>query len=136
MTSTADRIAALLREHPVWDGHNDLPWEARVQVGYDWDRLDLGAGTQGRTHTDVARLRAAGGGARCWSVYVPSTLPGSAAVTATLEQVDAVQRMVARWPEHFRLALSADDAVAAWAEGRIASLMGAEGGQSIDSSLG
>ncbi|MCA5894270.1 dipeptidase [Isoptericola sp. NEAU-Y5] len=136
MTSTADRIAALLREHPVWDGHNDLPWEARVQVGYDWDRLDLGAGTQGRTHTDVARLRAGGVGAQFWSVYVPSNLPGSAAVTATLEQVDAVQRMVARWPEHFRLALSADDVVAAWAEGRIASLMGAEGGQSIDSSLG
>jgi membrane dipeptidase len=139
MTSSADhtdRIAALLHEHPVWDGHNDLPWEARDQVAYDWARLDLEAGTEGRTHTDVPRLRAGGVGAQFWSVYVPSNLPGSAAVTATLEQVDAVRRMVARWPEHFRLALSADDVVAAWAEGRIASLMGAEGGQSIDSSLG
>lgn len=130
------RIAALLREHPVWDGHNDLPWEARDQVAYDWARLDVAAGTEGRTHTDVPRLRAGGVGAQFWSVYVPSNLPGSAAVTATLEQVDAVRRMVARWPEHFRLALTADDVVAAWAEGRIASLMGAEGGQSIDSSMG
>ncbi|MFF2452880.1 dipeptidase [Isoptericola sp. NPDC058082] len=139
MTSSADhtdRIAALLREHPVWDGHNDLPWEARDQVAYDWSRLDLEAGTDGRTHTDVPRLRAGGVGAQFWSVYVPSNLPGSAAVTATLEQVDAVRRMVARWPEHFRLATSADDVVAAWAEGRVASLMGAEGGQSIDSSMG
>lgn len=136
MTSTADRISALLRDHPVWDGHNDLPWEARDQVAYDWDRLDVSGDTSDRTHTDVPRLRAGGVGAQFWSVYVPSNLPGSAAVTATLEQVDAVRRMVARWPEHFRLALTADDVVAAWAEGRIASLMGAEGGQSIDSSLG
>jgi len=136
MTSTADRIAALLHDHPVWDGHNDLPWEARDQVAYDWSRLDVAAGTEGRTHTDVPRLRAGGVGAQFWSVYVPSNMPGSAAVTATLEQVDAVRRMVARWPEHFRLATSADDVVAAWAEGRVASLMGAEGGQSIDSSMG
>ncbi|GAA1728589.1 dipeptidase [Isoptericola hypogeus] len=133
---TTERIAALLREHPVWDGHNDLPWEAREQVAYDWSRLDVAAGTAGRTHTDVPRLRAGGVGAQFWSVYVPSNLPGSAAVTATLEQVDAVRRLAARWPEHFRLALSADDVVGAWAEGRIASLMGAEGGQSIDSSMG
>ncbi|MFC8597825.1 dipeptidase [Isoptericola sp. NPDC057191] len=135
-TEHTDRIAALLRDHPVWDGHNDLPWEARDQVAYDWSRLDIEAGTEGRTHTDVPRLRAGGVGAQFWSVYVPSNLPGSAAVTATLEQVDAVRRMVARWPEHFRLATTADDVVAAWAEGRIASLMGAEGGQSIDSSMG
>ncbi|WP_166851209.1 dipeptidase [Isoptericola sp. BMS4] len=136
MSDTVERIAALLRDHPVWDGHNDLPWEARDQVAYHWERLDVEAGTTGRTHTDVPRLRAGGVGAQFWSVYVPSNLPGSAAVTATLEQVDAVRRMVARWPEHFGLALTADDVVAAWAQGRIASLMGAEGGQSIDSSLG
>ncbi|GGI05103.1 dipeptidase [Isoptericola cucumis] len=136
MSATADRIAALLRQHPVWDGHNDLPWEARDQVGYDWERLDIGGDTSDRTHTDIARLRAGGVGAQFWSVYVPSNLPGSAAVTATLEQVDAVRRMVARWPEHLALALTADDVEDAWAHGRIASLMGAEGGQSIDSSMG
>ncbi|WP_425955347.1 dipeptidase [Xylanimonas sp. McL0601] len=136
MTSpeTAARIAALLARHPVWDGHNDLPWEARMQVGYDWQGLDLAAGTDGRTHTDIPRLRAGGVGAQFWSVYVPSDRPG--AVTATLEQVDAVHRMVETWPETFALALTADDVEAAWASGRIASLLGAEGGQSIDSSLG
>ncbi|PZR52164.1 membrane dipeptidase [Xylanimonas oleitrophica] len=138
MTSpdTAARIAQLLERHPVWDGHNDLPWEAREQVGYDWSALDLAAGTAGRTHTDVPRLRAGGVGAQFWSVYVPSDLPGSEAVTQTLEQVDAVRRMVETWPETFALALTADDVEAAWAGGRVASLMGAEGGQSIDSSLG
>ncbi|RPF19648.1 dipeptidase [Myceligenerans xiligouense] len=132
----ADRIAALLDRHPVWDGHNDLAWEARGQVGYDWSALDIGAGTAGRTHTDIARLRAGGVGAQFWSVYVPSDLPGSAAVTATLEQIDAVRRMVETWPDAFALALAADDVEKAWASGRIASLMGAEGGQSVDSSLG
>jgi membrane dipeptidase len=130
------RVAAVLAQHPVWDGHNDLPWEARDLVAYDWSALDVAAGTDGRTQTDVPRLRAGGVGAQFWSVYVPSNLPGSSAVTATLEQVDAVHRMVERWPEHFRLALTADDVEAAWREGRIASLLGAEGGQSIDSSLG
>ncbi|MBL0887766.1 dipeptidase [Myceligenerans indicum] len=132
----ADRITALLERHPVWDGHNDLAWEAREQAGYDWSALDIGAGTSGRTHTDIARLRAGGVGAQFWSVYVPSDLPGSAAVTATLEQIDAVRRMVRTWPDVFTLALTADDVEKAWASGHIASLMGAEGGQSIDSSLG
>lgn len=130
------RINALLQQHPVWDGHNDLAWEARLQVGYDWSALDIGAGTAGRTHTDVARLRAGGVGAQFWSVYVPSDMPGSSAVTATLEQIDAVRRMAATWPETFALAYTADDVEKAWAAGRVASLMGAEGGQSIDSSLG
>ncbi|MBE1875887.1 dipeptidase [Myceligenerans pegani] len=132
----AERIAALLERHPVWDGHNDLAWEAREQVGYDWTALDIGAGTAGRTHTDIPRLRAGGVGAQFWSVYAPSDLPGSAAVTATLEQIDAVRRMVETWPDTFALALTADDVEKAWAAGRIASLLGAEGGQSIDSSLG
>lgn len=138
-TTPADaraRVAAVLAQHPVWDGHNDLPWEARDLVAYDWSALDVAAGTGGRTQTDVPRLRAGGVGAQFWSVYVPSNLPGSSAVTATLEQVDAVHRMVERWPEHFRLALTTDDVEAAWREVRIASLLGAEGGQSIDSSLG
>lgn len=132
---SAARVAAVLREHPVWDGHNDLVWEARQQVGYDFDRLDIAAGTQGRTHTDIPRLRAGGVGAQFWSVYVPARL-GAHAVTATLEQVDGVRQMVARHPDDLALALTADDVEAAWAAGRIASLMGAEGGHSIDSSLG
>ena len=133
---TSDRIRDLLRDHPVWDGHNDLPWEARQQVGYDWDRLDIAADTSGRTHTDLPRLRAGGVGAQFWSVYVPARLAGERAVTATLEQIDAVHQMVARYGDDLQLARTADDVERAWATGRIASLMGAEGGHSIDCSLG
>jgi membrane dipeptidase len=133
---TSDRLRALLRDHPVWDGHNDLPWEARRQVAYDWERLDVAAGTEGRTDTDLPRLRAGGVGAQFWSVYVPARFSGERAVTATLEQIDAVRRLVARHPDELQLALTSGDVEAAWASGRIASLLGAEGGHSIDCSLG
>lgn len=129
-------IDELLREHPVWDGHNDLVWEAREQVGYDWSRLDLASGTAGRTHTDLPRLRAGGVGAQFWSVYVPARFTGEQAVIAVLEQIDGVRRMVEAHPDALQLALTADDVEAAWKAGRIASLMGAEGGHAIASSLG
>jgi membrane dipeptidase len=134
-SATSDRIRALLRDHPVVDGHNDLPWEARERVGYDWDRLDVSVGGQ-PTHTDLPRLREGGVGAQFWSVFVPATLQGDAAVTATLEQVDGVLELVRRYPGHLALATSRADVERAWSRGRIASLMGAEGGHSIDSSLG
>ena len=130
------RARDLLAAHPVVDGHNDLPSQFRHQVGYDLDRLDIGAGTGDRTHTDIPRLRAGGVGAQFWSVYVDCDLPGGAAVTAVLEQIDSVHRMVERHPTDLQLALTADDMEAARASGRIASLMGAEGGHSIDDSLG
>ena len=129
------RAHALLAAHPVVDGHNDLPWALRKQVAYDLDRFDLAADQSARTHTDIPRLRAGGVGAQFWSVYVSVELAGGAAVTATLEQVDVVRRMTERHPEDLRLALTADDMEAARAAGRIASLMGAEGGHSIDGSL-
>lgn len=132
---TLARVHALLQDHPVVDGHNDLPWEARERVGYDWSRLDIARGGQ-PTHTDIPRLRAGGVGAQFWSVYVPADLQGDAAVTATLEQVDAVHRMTERYAEDLTLATSRADVDRALAAGRIASLMGAEGGHSIDSSLG
>lgn len=130
-----DRIHGLLARQPVVDGHNDLPWAARERVGYDWDRLDLAAGGL-PTHTDLPRLREGGVGAQFWSVFVPATLQGDAAVAATLEQVDAVHEMVRRHPDDLVLATSRAEVEHARAEGRIASLMGAEGGHSIDSSLG
>ena len=71
-SDTSARIRDLLAEHPVVDGHNDLPWEARERVGYDWDRLDI-ARPGCRTHTDLPRLRAGGVGAQFWSVFVPAT---------------------------------------------------------------
>lgn len=134
MRVTADRIDRLLAAHPLVDGHNDLPWEARDQVGYDFTRLDLAAGTT-TTCTDVPRLRAGRVGGQFWSVYVPSNLPGDAAVTATLEQVDAVHQMVASFPDDLGFARTADELEAVFRAGRIASLMGAEGGQSIGCSL-
>ncbi|MCK0116531.1 dipeptidase [Isoptericola sp. S6320L] len=132
----SERVRDLLADQPVWDGHNDLAWEAREQVAYDWDRLDISGSTKGRTHTDIPRLRAGGVGAQFWSVYVPTNLPGAEAVVATLEQIDAVHRMVARNTDQLQLATSAADVEEAWAHGRIASLLGAEGGHSIDGSLG
>ena len=133
-SSSAARVAALLREHPVMDGHNDLLWEARLQVGYDFDRLDVGSGGT-PTQTDLPRLRQGGVGAQFWSVFVPASLSGDDAVSATLEQVDAGHQLVARYADQLAFARTADDVEAAWRSGRIASLLGAEGGHSINSSL-
>ncbi|GAA2840445.1 dipeptidase [Kitasatospora sp. CM 4170] len=134
-TALLERARALLRAAPVVDGHNDLPWAMREQVGYDLDAVDLAADQSARLHTDLARLTAGGVGAQFWSVYVPSRLAGDHAVSATLEQIDFVRALAERFPDRLRLALTADDMEAARAEGRIASLMGAEGGHSIDCSL-
>jgi membrane dipeptidase len=134
-SDTSARIRDLLAGYPVLDGHNDLPWEARERAGYDWDRLDISQ-PGCPTHTDLPRLRAGGVGAQFWSVFVPATLQGDAAVSATLEQVDAVHAMTARYAGDLALATTRADVERAWSQGRIASLMGAEGGHSIDSSLG
>lgn len=132
---SADRVAALLTRAPVVDGHNDLAWALRRQVAYDLDRRDI-ARHQPTLHTDIPRLRAGGVGAQFFSVYVPGTLTGGAAVTATLEQIDCVARIIDRYPDTFTAARTADDVRRAIAAGRIAALLGAEGGHSIDSSLG
>ncbi|MEU3840981.1 dipeptidase [Streptomyces sp. NPDC028635] len=124
----------LLAEFPVVDGHNDLPWALREQVRYDLGARDIAADQSAHLHTDLPRLRAGGVGAQYWSVYVRSDLPD--AVPATLEQIDCVTRLVERHPDTLRLALTAADLEAARREGRIASLMGAEGGHSIANSLG
>jgi len=125
----------LLRRHPLVDGHNDLAWEIRTRFDLDLRRVDLAAPVVG-THTDLPRLRRGGVGAQFWSVYVPGTLRGDAAVAATLEQVDLVHRMIGRHPDDLQLALSAEDVEGAFARGRIASLLGAEGGHSIANSMG
>ncbi|KPC83402.1 MULTISPECIES: dipeptidase [Streptomyces] len=130
-----DRARLLLAAHPVVDGHNDLPWALREQVGYDLDARDISRDQTGILHTDIPRLRAGGVGAQFWSVYVSNRLTGDDAVSATLEQIDVVGEMLARYPEDLRRALTADDMEKARAEGRIASLMGAEGGHSINNSL-
>lgn len=129
------RAREVLRAHPVVDGHNDLPWALREQVTYDIDRRDIAVDQSATLHTDIPRLRAGGVGAQFWSVYVSTELAGDAAVSACLEQIDVVRQLVDRYPGELRLAVSADEVAAARADGRIASLMGAEGGHSIANSL-
>ncbi|MFF7748924.1 dipeptidase [Streptomyces sp. NPDC007971] len=133
MTSL-DQARELLRTYPVVDGHNDLPYALRKQVRYDLDARDLAERQDAHLHTDLPRLREGGVGAQYWSVYVRSDLPD--AVPATLEQIDCVRQLIERYPRQLRGALTAADMEAARAEGRIASLMGAEGGHSIANSLG
>jgi membrane dipeptidase len=136
-TSIAERISRLLVKAPVVDGHNDLAWALRNRVRYDLDAMDL-ASDQSATglHTDIGRLRRGGVGAQFWSVFVPTSLAGGSAVTATLEQIDAVHTIVQRYPADLVLARTADEVVEAWSGGRVASLLGMEGGHSIDCSLG
>jgi membrane dipeptidase len=135
----ARRLAAarrLLERAPLVDGHNDIAWRMRGQTPrYDWSVFDIRK-PQPAFHTDIPRLRAGALGGQFWSVYVPGTLEGQDAVTATLEQIDAVQEMLRRYPETFEAARTADDVERIARTGRVASMMGMEGGHSIDRSLG
>ncbi|MGW2513209.1 dipeptidase [Streptomyces scopuliridis] len=134
-TPFLDEARALLADFPLVDGHNDLPWALREQVRYDLDRLDIADDLSGKLHTDIPRLRRGGVGGQFWSVYVRSDMAGDDAVSATLEQIDVVGRLLARYPGDLSRALTADDMETARRHGKIASLMGAEGGHSINNSL-
>jgi len=152
----------LLRRFPLIDGHNDLPWALReraagdaskvrfaspaevpgdpAEVTRDAAEVDLAVPVAG-LHTDLPRLAAGGVGAQFWSVYVPASLAGTplagdGAVTAVLEQIDLARLMIARYPQVLELALTAGDVERIFAAGRVASLLGAEGGQAIADSLG
>jgi len=127
------RARALHKQSPLIDGHNDYPWAVRENVNRDLDKLDI-TKSQPSIMTDIPRLRAGGVGGQFWSVYVPAD--ATAPVTATLEQIDIVHRMMRKYPETFELALTADDVERVFKKGKIASLIGMEGGHSIDSSLG
>lgn len=123
-----------MRDEILVDGHNDLPFAARTQVGHDLSRLDLAAGRQS-VRTDIPRLRAGGLGAQFWSAYVPDDLAPGAAVVATLEQIDFIRRLAETYPSTFALARTAADVRRTFAAGRIAGLIGLEGGHSIGNSL-
>ncbi|HEY8371994.1 MAG TPA: dipeptidase [Pseudonocardiaceae bacterium] len=136
------RARALLERTPLVDGHNDLPWALREILGDPLaalDRIDL-TRDQSAEHpqlqTDLSRLRRGGVGVQFWSVYVPCQFTGHAAVTAVLEQVELVHALAARHPDHLRVVHTAAEAEQAFASGRIASLLGAEGGHCIAGSLG
>ncbi len=116
------------------DGHNDLAWAMRKLWNYDLDAVDLSGLTPG-LHTDLARLRQGGVTGQFWSVYAPSTLSGAEAAVVTVEQILFVRRFVARFGDDLELATCAEDIMSAHTEGRIASLIGLEGGHCIDESL-
>jgi membrane dipeptidase len=129
------RVDRVLRETPIIDGHNDLPWELRTNYGSQVQGLD--ADTSRGSHpleTDIPRLRAGHVGGQFWSVWIPTSLTGPAAVQTTLEQIDLVHRMVAIYPQAFELALTAADIRRIEHAGRIASLIGVEGGHQIGNS--
>jgi len=131
VTEPAAAARDLLRRFPLIDGHNDLPWTLRERAV----PVDLAERVAG-THTDLPRLAAGGVGAQFWSVFVPASIGGDAAVTTVLEQVDLARGMIAAYPRALELALTAADVERIFAAGRVASLLGAEGGHCIASSLG
>jgi membrane dipeptidase len=130
-----ERARRLLRDTPIIDGHNDLPDALKDKAGSDPGRFDL-LQRQPTFMTDVPRLREGGVGGQFWSVYVSGDVKGADAVKATLDQIDIVYRLAARYPSVFGLAFSAADVERVQKRGRIASLIGMEGGHCIDNSLG
>jgi membrane dipeptidase len=130
----SELVARVLRTTPLIDGHNDLPWEIRDAAGRDVEAYDLRSTTPG--HTDLDRLSAGGVGGQFWSIYVPCDAVGEGAAKVQLEQIDIAQRIFRLYPDAFGEAFSASDVMAEFGRGRIASLMGMEGGHVIENSLG
>jgi membrane dipeptidase len=133
----AARVARVLRATPLIDGHNDWPEALREREGESRWTTNLNdlSGRPERYNTDIARLRKGMVGGQFWSVWVSADLPGKEQVEQTLEQIDLVKSIVARYPQVFALARTADDVVRAHASGRIASMIGVEGGGQIDGNL-
>jgi membrane dipeptidase len=119
----------------VFDGHNDLPWEMRTKAGSSFDKRDI-AQPQPAMHTDIPRLKAGNVGAQYWSVYVPAeTAKRGEALRQTLEQIELVQEMLRRYPDSFEQARTAADVERIQKSGKIASLIGVEGGHCIEDSI-
>jgi len=132
------RIDRVLREVPLIDGHNDLPYQYQERAKDHLAQIDIRQDQSKLTpplHTDIPRLRQGRLGGQFWSVYVPTTLKGADAVRAVIEQIDVVHRLDERYPDTFELARTADDVVRIHRSGKIASLIGVEGGHSIGNSL-
>jgi membrane dipeptidase len=137
------RVEQVLRQTPLIDGHNDLPWEIRERYKSDLAMIDLSSDTrhlplgEGQTAlmTDIPRLHAGHVGAQFWSVWIPVDIQGFQAVQATLEQIDLVKRMTARYSADLAMAYSAADIRRIHKSRRIASLIGIEGGHQINNSL-
>ncbi len=126
----------VLSQTPLFDGHNDLPWAIRTDrtAPFDVAAYDLRGRTPG--HTDIDRLRQGRVGAQFWSVYIPGEYADSGFARVQLEQIDIARRVIEKYPDHFTWALTADDVERAFAEGKIGSVLGLEGGHAIENSLG
>ena len=126
----------VLATTPLVDGHNDLPWEIRNQERAPMDvaAYDLRSRTSG--HTDLERLRAGGVGAQFWSVYVPFEAVEEGAAKVQLEAIDIARQIIARYPDQLELALTTSDVDRIFGSGKIASMLGMEGGHAIENSLG
>ncbi len=137
------RVDQVLMQTPLIDGHNDLPWEIRERYKSDFNAIDLAsdtrhlpvAGDDAALMTDIPRLRAGRVGAQFWSVWIPVSVSGPEAVQMTLEQIDLVKRMAARYPADFEMAYTAADIRRIHKSRKIASLIGIEGGHQINNSL-
>jgi membrane dipeptidase len=141
--STAQRLDRILAQTPLIDGHNDLPWEIRTRFASDLSKVDLSRSTlslpvpEGSPPlmTDIPRLRVGHVGAQFWSVFIPVEVQGPAAVQMTIEQIDLVRQMCARYPNDLAMAYTASDVVRLHKAGKVASLIGVEGGHQINNSL-
>jgi membrane dipeptidase len=141
------RVAAVLARTPLIDGHNDFPWEVRERFASKVDAFDMRSdltrlprakdapADQTLLMTDIPRLRAGHVGGQFWSVWIPTTMTGPLAVETTVQQIDIVKGLAARYPADLAMAYTADDIVRAHKAGKVASLIGVEGGHQIDDSL-
>ncbi|XP_077568943.1 dipeptidase 1 isoform X2 [Stigmatopora nigra] len=132
--SYISRALKLMSETPLIDGHNDLPWQLRIQFNNQLNKVDLN--TLEKTHTNIPKIKMGRLGAQFWSAYVPCESQYKDAVRQTLEQIDVIHRMCQKYPDVFMFAKSSRDIIDAFAQNKTASLIGVEGGHSIDSSLG
>jgi membrane dipeptidase len=129
-----DKAIRVLSTTPLFDGHNDLPWAIRNESNSDVNAYDLRASVPG--HTDIERLRRGMVGVQFWSVYIPSSSVETGAAKMQLEQIDIAKQVFAKYPDVFEEATTPDAALAAFGAGRVASVMGMEGGHAIENSLG
>lgn len=128
------RALQLMSETPLIDGHNDLPWQLRKQFNNQLNKVDLN--TLANTHTNIPKIKDGRLGAQFWAAYVPCDTQYKDAVRQTLEQIDVIHRMCQKYPEIFMFATSSQDILDAFKKNKTASLIGVEGGHSLDSSLG